>query len=118
MNLKFWQKNDDPFEDDALKDFSQDFSAPQSSMNNPHAQDPMGQYTPDNHPENVSFVPADQQPGGGASKENNWQYDVIIARLDSIKSQLDVLTHRVEQLEKQPEKKPERGPWYSQQANR
>lgn len=122
VNLKFWKKDEDPFSDDALSDLSGDFETPkntlsQPDMSSPAAQDPIGSYTPDSHPENVSFAPADTLGTDTTQGQNNtWQYDVIIARLDSIKSQLDVLNHRIEKLEATQQQAQEvrgRGPWYT-----
>lgn len=119
LNLKFWQKDDDPFASlgaDLSTDFEvpkTDFSSPGAEMNNPHAHDALGSYNPENPPPGMAFVP--QQEHTPQTKENNWQYDVIIARLDSIKSQLDILGHRLEQVEKQQKSPKEavRGPWYT-----
>ncbi len=119
MNLKFWEKEEDPFDSlstDLSADFSvpkTDFSNPGAEMTNPNAHDALGQYTPENHPQGMAFVPQDQQPQN--AKDNTWQYDVIIARLDSIKSQLEMLNHRLENVEKvqQTQKDAPRGPWYT-----
>ncbi len=108
MNMKFWKKEDDPFADLGA-DFSTDFETPQTDFTPQPTPDFPG-LNPESPPPGTSFVPQDQP-----KESNNLQYDVIIARLDGIKAQLDVLTHRLEQLEKlqKSPKEATRGPWYT-----
>lgn len=135
MKLAFWKK------DDPLKDLAAEFEPPStpgattspdpfasspdasafpSSTDNafpspassfgsaPTTQSPPP-YTPDNHPSNVAFQsegPSTQQDSG-----EDLKFQLILARLDSIKTQLDVLNQRVNQMEEQ--RNNPRGPWYT-----
>lgn len=136
MNLKFWQKDDDPLGDLAkdFPDLSGDFSPPADqqlppmpSFNDPApgGQDPFANAaqqfsaSPDNHPPNMRFAPAD--PGeargdGHAAEKQQLLQELILARLDSIKSQLDVLNQRMTNLEGRAQGRPGgKGPWYANQ---
>ncbi len=143
MNLQFWKKDEaaDPFKD-LSDDFVPppptdtpqqpgDFGSQSASLGTgqtmPSLSDasaalsgtgtmppaPNFNATPDNHPANVGFMP-DGDSKHEAEKDKLLQ-ELILARLDSIKNQLEVLNQRVSNLEKPQGQKQQRGPWYANQ---
>lgn len=126
MNWKFWKKDDDY----DLPDLSSDFDTPGtgndplappgmpgqpkssalSTPSNDFSQPDTSSFDPQNPPQGMIAQPA-EQPTQGTDLHN----ELILAKLEGIKNQLEILSHRMDKLDAQLSKQSQnaKGPWYA-----
>ncbi len=117
MNFKFWKKKD-PFDTVNFPDLSDDFSPPTSDNT---SLPPLGGDIPQANPlppapvVNHNFTPAPEPttPVDNDEKSQDIKIQLVLSRLDTIKSQLDVVMHRLDKIEQKQNDKTAKGPWYS-----
>jgi hypothetical protein len=129
MSWKFWKKDDL-----ALQDFSmpkQDFSLPNTGLDlsdhfqpgSPSAFPPPGQQAPMPSAYNSSFAAPSYNPAPSFSPiqnatpvhedhTSNKELEIIAAKLDTIRAQLEILNTRIANLERSEQQAQPKRPWY------